>query len=410
MGLLDQGFDPRTQGLLAAAFKGLEASGPSRLPMGLGQIIGQAGTAGLNEYQQAMLMAQKKKQAEALMALEQQKAAMEKIKMDRALKEQAAIEAFQKQVAGGAFTQSPAQQALAGGGGPTPENAGLMAGLKPKLDRQAMLLGAAGTPGLMKEGLSGLMAMDENALKRDAVRQELDMRLTDAKAARDQKSVDRLEELKTQWGFRKEIAADNLAGRMDMGRIAASLRQPPAPIVQTDEKGNTKIYDRSGNLIKDLGATGKASAAHSKAIAAKQKMATDINFAVEQLEKATTDGGLIDKSTGSGAGALADAAAGFFGKATPGAIAVGQMQPIYDLVLKMVPRFEGPQSDKDVKSYRDAAGNLANPATPNAQKKAAAKEILRLMKARKDQFVSKDIIGTEADAPTSGGVTFLGFE
>lgn len=70
-------FDPATQGLLAAAFQGLQSSGPSRMPMSLGQIIGGAGMAGLNEYQQAMTMAQKKKQAEMLMKLEEQKALRE---------------------------------------------------------------------------------------------------------------------------------------------------------------------------------------------------------------------------------------------------------------------------------------------------------------------------------------------
>lgn len=69
---------------------------------------------------------------------------------------------------------------------------------------------------------------------------------------------------------------------------------------------------------------------------------------------------------------------------------MAQLKPIADRVLKMVPRFEGPQSDKDTQSYRDAAGNLADPTIPAPVKKAAAKEILRLMQARKGQFVSPD--------------------
>jgi hypothetical protein len=54
MALLDFGLpDPRTQGLLAGAFKGMELSGPSLMPRSLGQIIGGAGTAGLNTFQEA---------------------------------------------------------------------------------------------------------------------------------------------------------------------------------------------------------------------------------------------------------------------------------------------------------------------------------------------------------------------
>jgi hypothetical protein len=54
----------------------------------------------------------------------------------------------------------------------------------------------------------------------------------------------------------------------------------------------------------------------------------------------------------------------------------------------MVPRFEGPQSDKDTTSYEKAAGQLANTAMTNAERKAAAKVIIRLLKERKNQFVS----------------------
>jgi len=197
------------------------------------------------------------------------------------------------------------------------------------------------------------------------------------------------------------------------------MRQPPAPIVQTDEAGNTKFFDRAGNLIRDVGQTGKPTSEYSKAQVQKRKLGEDMDRAIGELEVATKEGGLIDKSTGSGIGAKVDWLASQVGVATPGAIASGSMAPIFDLVLKMVPRFEGPQSDKDTASYRAAAGDLANPAVPNAQKKIAGKEILRLMKQRRGQFVSKDMETTGAaplpatTAPAAApaqGVKFLGFE
>lgn len=190
--------------------------------------------------------------------------------------------------------------------------------------------------------------------------------------------------------------------------VGTTVQMPTPPVVQTDKQGNVRLYDRSGNLIKDLGRVGKPSGTFEKTQAAQQKLSRDLTSAISELERATVDGGLIDKSTGSGIGAGVDWAARGFGAATPGAIAVGALAPIYDLVLKMVPRFEGPQSDKDTASYKEASGNLANPNIPNVQKKAAAKEILRLMKARKAQFISKDMEGTEVDAST--GPRFLGFE
>jgi hypothetical protein len=59
------------------------------------------------------------------------------------------------------------------------------------------------------------------------------------------------------------------------------------------------------------------------------------------------------------------------------------------LVLKMVPRFEGPQSDADTRSYNEAAGQLADSSLPTDIRKAAGREILRIMKVRKGQFVSR---------------------
>jgi hypothetical protein len=121
-----------------------------------------------------------------------------------------------------------------------------------------------------------------------------------------------------------------------------------------------------------------------------------LTTAIKELENAAKPGGLIEQSTGSGAGAALDAAAGFFGVGTSGARAIGQLQPIADLVLKMVPRFEGPQSNADVASYNKAAGQIADSNVPNSIRLDAAKTLIRLMKERKDQFVMQ---GTGAAQP-----------
>lgn len=83
MGLLDYGLDPRTQGLLSAALQGLQASGPSRMPVSLGQIIGQGGAAGLNEYQRAIKEQRAQAQAQQLIELEKQRAELTKAQIDK---------------------------------------------------------------------------------------------------------------------------------------------------------------------------------------------------------------------------------------------------------------------------------------------------------------------------------------
>ena len=117
-----------------------------------------------------------------------------------------------------------------------------------------------------------------------------------------------------------------------------------------------------------------------------EKRVKDLGLAVAEVEKVMLPGDLIDQSTGSYIGNLIDGVAATVGIGTPGYEANARLAPIADLVLKMVPRFEGPQSNYDVQSYKDAAGNLADPTVPANVKRAAADEIVRLFKKYKDQF------------------------
>jgi len=82
--------------------------------------------------------------------------------------------------------------------------------------------------------------------------------------------------------------------------------------------------------------------------------------------------------TGSGLGELSDKAAAFMGQATPGGNIAAKLDIIAAGMVKNVPRFEGPQSDKDVDQYKAAAGRLADRGVPIGQRLEAAAEIKRL--------------------------------
>jgi hypothetical protein len=159
----------------------------------------------------------------------------------------------------------------------------------------------------------------------------------------------------------------------------------------TDAAGNVTQFNRFGEVIGKPGAVGKPSATFEKTRALQAQQSKDLTLLSKELESITKDGGLIDQSTGSGAGRLRDVAAGFVGQSTTGSEAIARLKPIADMALKMVPRFEGPQSDKDTLSYREAAGQLADPSIPNATRKAAGRELMRLMKERKGQFVTESM-------------------
>lgn len=185
-----------------------------------------------------------------------------------------------------------------------------------------------------------------------------------------------------------------------LAKIIASTKQAPAPTLTTIQNPenpsetitvDARIYQGGGKNAAGVIGLGKQSATQEKAALLKKQLGKDLDFAITELTDITKEGGLIDQSTGSGAGRLADVGAGFFGKATKGAIAIGKLQPVADMALKMVPRFEGPQSNADTKSYKEAAGQLADSSLPTEIRKEAGKTVLRLMKQRKDQFVSPEL-------------------
>jgi hypothetical protein len=190
-------------------------------------------------------------------------------------------------------------------------------------------------------------------------------------------------------------------------RRGQDLQNAPGVVarVVTAADGTVTQLNKFGDVIGTPKRVGKPSPTFEKTATLNKQKNLDLDSTISELERATKPGGLIETATSSYLGAGRDIVAKTFDYATPGAVASGALAPIYDKVLKMVPRFEGPQSDKDTASYNNAAGNLTNPTTPSAVKMAAAKEILRLMKARKAQFLTRDMAegsGIVADGAGAG--------
>lgn len=72
----------------------------------------------------------------------------------------------------------------------------------------------------------------------------------------------------------------------------------------------------------------------------------------------------LKTATGSGVGAMADSAMGFFGKSTPSSNAADQLDTLAGWMVSNVPRMEGPQSDKDVLQYKAMAGMVGDRTKP----------------------------------------------
>jgi hypothetical protein len=84
---------------------------------------------------------------------------------------------------------------------------------------------------------------------------------------------------------------------------------------------------------------------------------------------------LIDIATGSAAGAARDKVAAVFGGAPDGAKAIAALKVLQANLMTSMPRMEGPQSDRDVQLYREAAGQIGDPMVPAGIKKAAVQTI-----------------------------------
>lgn len=179
--------------------------------------------------------------------------------------------------------------------------------------------------------------------------------------------------------------------KMDLGGSVA-ITSPISGEIKTQYEKTLAPNDEL-DYVKSKAQAEAIATATGKTIADKTAQIPKLREAVSNLKAAIAEGGALSRSTGSGAGALADMAGNFVGYATEGSKAIAELQPVADLVLKMVPRFEGPQSNQDVASYYAAAGKLADPTVPVATRKQAAETIIRLFTNRENQF--EEAIGGE---------------
>lgn len=89
---------------------------------------------------------------------------------------------------------------------------------------------------------------------------------------------------------------------------------------------------------------------------------------------------IIHTATGSGLGAVRDAASRIVGVSSPQAQAAAKLESLSGWLTSNVPRMQGPQSDRDVEMYRQMAGNLADRNTPAEEKLASYRAILEIAK------------------------------
>jgi hypothetical protein len=249
---------------------------------------------------------------------------------------------------------------------------------------------------------AGVVRIDKTTGETTIVKDASGKPIMDVAAAQAIESARHAKVIESQGASR--IGLENKRVQLEQERVNELKNDKVVANTVTDEAGNVRQYNRYGEQIGETKTgAGKPSAQFTKLREQKAELNKQLGSAITELTEITKDGGLIDQSTGSGAGRLVDLAYGFGGGATSGAIAIGKLKPIQDLVLKTIPRFEGPQSNIDVQSYKEAAGQLADPSMPTKIRKEAGKTVLRLMQKYKGQFATQEMLN-EGGGASGGGV------
>lgn len=208
-----------------------------------------------------------------------------------------------------------------------------------------------------------------------------------AEAQRNIESIQREMALPKPAGFsqqsedqRKRILRDELAKNQAIAGTPAapaagkSLAQQQADLKvattkrESDIATSAAITQAEEKLPAEARGKGKASDITNQ-------RAADENYA---MIKPVAD--LIRQSTGSGIGSRVDDLARFFGVGTNGAQAIFQLNTMSYPFKYMIPRFEGPQSDRDTNLYVEAAGDFANPKKTQAERLAALQGMIFILK------------------------------
>lgn len=111
-----------------------------------------------------------------------------------------------------------------------------------------------------------------------------------------------------------------------------------------------------------------------------KKTQENVNNAYEVYKVAGEIKNLLPKAHGSGIGAGMGYLANMFDIKSPQNVADEQLKVLSSRILMQVPRFQGPQSDKDVATYKEAAGSLADPTKSIASRQAALNVIIDMNK------------------------------
>lgn len=194
------------------------------------------------------------------------------------------------------------------------------------------------------------------------------------------------EQQKIYWNIKRQQQVVNLGGSQAVldpsggGSVAQSL---PVTLRPEDQPVNAEA---KATATAKGGEVGKAEAVEEK----KFIQAPEIDALLTEAEK------LLPDATGGGFSRDIRDAKAYFGVGSKESGVDKQLNVLGAKLTASVPRFEGPQSDKDTEQYRQAAGDLANAALPISDRLAAA----QIMRGLNNKYLGQGATQTNAQPVT----------
>lgn len=163
---------------------------------------------------------------------------------------------------------------------------------------------------------------------------------------------------------------------------AVTVQDPDNPNGTIVIDGRTKQVLGKGPKLTE---TGKA---NFKQMTTMQGIGSDLQAAEDLLMGNVRDSeGNVTKGalpTGSGIGAAADFAGSLVGVTLPGAQEADALKVVAGKLVQKVPRFEGPQSDKDVALYKQMAADAGNSSNTRERRLAAVRKMREIYTGYED--------------------------
>ena len=161
---------------------------------------------------------------------------------------------------------------------------------------------------------------------------------------------------------------------MPMGMPQGQPMGQPQGVLQGQPQGQSIVMPPLNVAGLSPKAAREAQAEQAKTYQENVKNAYEVAKIFPAIEKA------LPNAHGSGIGNIMGGVANFVGYESSQNAADAELKVMSDKLLKAVPRFSGPQSDKDVASYKEAAGSIGDASLPMNVRMAALNTIKELNK------------------------------